>query len=52
MGQACLPNSRGNGLDGRQHGVDELGQLTGGSLGLTARLDDKPGQGPYICVKA
>ena len=49
--QACLPHSRGDGFDGSQHGIDELGQLTGRPLSLAAGLDDKPGQGPYVRVK-
>lgn len=51
VSQACLAHSRGNGFDGSQHGVDELGQLAGRPLSLAARLDDEPGQGPYVRVK-
>lgn len=49
--QARLPHSRGNGFDGSQHGIDELGQLTSRPLSLAAGLDDEPGQGPYVRVK-
>lgn len=51
VGQACLAHSGGNGFDGSQHGVDELGQLTGRPLSLAARLHDEPGQGPHVRVK-
>lgn len=51
MSQAGFAHGRGDGLDGGQHGVDELGQLTGRPLSLAARLHDEPGQGPYVRVK-
>lgn len=51
VSQTCLAHSRGNGLDGSQHGVDELGELTGRTLGLPTRLHDEAGQGPHVCVK-
>lgn len=51
VSQACLAHSRGNGLDGCQHGVDQLGEFTGRTLGLAARFHDEPGQGPYVRVE-
>lgn len=51
MGQACLAHSGGDGFDGSEHGVDELGQLAGRPLSLASGLNDKPGQGPYVRVK-
>lgn len=51
VSQTGLAHGGGDGLDGGQHGIDELGQLTGCPLGLAARLDDEPGQGPYVRVK-
>lgn len=51
MSQARLPHRRRDGFDGRQHGIDQLGELTGRPLGLSARLHDEPGQGPYVHVK-
>lgn len=51
VGQARLAHRGRNGFDGCQHGVDELRQLAGGPLGMAARLDDEPGQGPYVRVK-
>lgn len=52
VGQACLAHSTGNGFDGGQYSVDELGQLPGRPLSLAAGLDDEPGQGPYVRVKS
>lgn len=51
VSQAGLAHGRGDGLDGGQHGVDELGHLTGRPLGLAARLHDEARQGPYVCVE-
>lgn len=38
VSQASLANSRGNGLDGSQHGVNELGQLAGHTRSGSIRL--------------
>lgn len=51
VSQARFPHRTRDGFDGRQHGVDQLGELSSRTLNLSSRLHDEPGQGPHVRIK-
>lgn len=50
IGDAGLPDGRGDGFDGRADGVEEVGEFPR-APGLPALLQDKPGQGLHVGVE-